>query len=96
MTIGNEVMASLRAKRREPKPTIAVYQSPIVRENRYVRFPTPTERDLDRAYPRWSGEWGYKVKRVTNSLEPHPGIAVDRAFLEDLIQQGWTVTVLSK
>ena len=44
----------------------------------------------------WTGPWGYVVKRVTNSTAIRPGFLLTRKAVDDLIREGWTVTVRSK
>jgi hypothetical protein len=43
---------------------------------------------------KWEGEWGFLIKRVTNSLEFRPGTAISKTEAAALIQDGWTLTVL--
>jgi hypothetical protein len=44
---------------------------------------------------QWLGEWGYRITRVTNSVDYRPGFALSKAQVRALIDDGWTVSVLS-
>jgi hypothetical protein len=45
---------------------------------------------------KWTGPWGYIVARVTNSTEYRPGWLLTKAKVDALINDGWTVAVLSR
>jgi hypothetical protein len=75
------------------KKSMAVRPSPIVMDGEKVRFPT---RDETIHTMEWHGFWGYRITRVTNSVEYRPGLALTKKQVEELINSDWTVTVLSK
>jgi hypothetical protein len=79
------------------KRSLAVHPCPIIIDGARIRFPTHAERYSDgNLSAEWTGFWGYRISRVTNSVELHPGIALTKSRVEELINDGWTVTVLSK
>jgi hypothetical protein len=84
------------------KRSMAVRPSPIVvQPNGFARLPTNSERyDYDhrgnKRYKEWTGEWGYLISRVTNSTEYRPGFVLTRDQVNKLINDDWTVSVLSK
>jgi hypothetical protein len=76
---------------------MSVHPAPIIIDGSKIRFPTEKERYPDgvRTY-EWTGFWGYRISRVTNSVEYRPGLALSKSEVEELINAGWTVSVLSK
>jgi hypothetical protein len=80
------------------KRSMAVRPSPIVMDGTRVRFPTDEERPVDHYGIRaeWHGFWGYRITRVTNSVDYRPGLALTKMDVQKLIADGWTVSVLSK
>ena len=81
---------------------MSVHPSPIIVEGGRARLPDHKERKLIELGPNmfeeaaWDGEWGYRITRVTNSVDYRPGFYLTRNDIEGLIGVGWTVTVLSK
>lgn len=45
---------------------------------------------------KWTGPWGYVITRVTNSTDYRPGWLLNKTQVDDLIVQGWTVSVRSR
>jgi len=89
------------------KRSMAVRPHPVVLVNAaHARFPSSTERGAvwdekfksfmwPRGEPEWRGAWGYRITRVTNSVEFRPGMALSKVQVQKLIDDGWTVSVLS-
>jgi hypothetical protein len=76
------------------KRSMSVRPSPIMSEIE-PRFPSREDPRwvLDEG---WKGPWGYVITRVTNSTDYRPGLHLSRARVNELIEAGWTVSVLSK
>jgi very-short-patch-repair endonuclease len=80
---------------KEIKRSMAVYPSPIVMESDgSARHPTAREHEARRLKGGWTGEQGYTITRVTNSVEYDPGEALTKMHVQKLIDDNWTVTVL--
>ena len=80
------------------KRSMAVHPHPIVYEDSgRARYPTAEERGVREwgEEPPWHGAWGYRITRVTNSTEYRPGLPLTKADVDHLIEEGWTVSVLS-
>jgi hypothetical protein len=83
------------------KQSMSVHPAPIVVENGRLRHPKDGERRYANGFASdlwepWPGEWGYRITRVTNSVDYRPGFLLNKPQVQSLIDQGWTVTVLSK
>ena len=80
------------------KRSMAVYPSPVVMVGDEARLPSREEysrSNWDGRYESWKGDYGYNITRVTNSVDFRPGEALSKKHIAWLIEQGWTVTVLS-
>lgn len=78
------------------KRSMAVHPAPIVLDGERVREPTPKELYLKHGGEHeWSGEWGYRITRVTNSVDFHPGWVISKDHVRALIEDGWTISVLT-
>ena len=82
------------------KRSMAVHPAPIVMEGGRPRHPHLHERKIDHKHEEgfapWTGLWGYRISRVTNSVVYRPGFLLMAKDVEKLIEDGWTVSVLSK
>ncbi len=80
------------------KRSMSVRPAPIVVIGNFVRHPENGERKLDRNgdWEPWTGQWGYRITRVTNSVDYRPGFLLTKPRVQSLIDEGWTVSVLSK
>ena len=89
------------------KRSLFARPSPIVVEGSKVRLPREHEwkyeeitdysgRKMQGNLKPWDGEWGYRVLRVTNSTAIRPGYCLTKNQVDNLIEEGWTVTVRSK
>ncbi len=78
-----------------PKRSMSLTPNPIVvLESGLVRFAdwgTEWKPDVP-----WGGEWGYTIRRVTNDISYRPGDPMTKEQLKNLIEEGWTVTVLER
>jgi hypothetical protein len=82
------------------KRSMSVRPSPIV-EKDCARSPSRKDKrwgdydDYGDGY-NWCGPWGYVITRVTNSTEYRPGLHLTIKQVNELIEIGWTVSILSK
>jgi hypothetical protein len=80
------------------KRSMAVYPSPVVMTGEVARLPSREDysrSNWDGRYESWKGDYGYNITRVTNSVDYRPGEALSKNHIAALIDDGWTVTVLS-
>lgn len=83
------------------KRSLTLRASPIHEDGiSFAHYPSDSDRrwtQVDTYSPwKWTGPWGYIVARVTNSTSIRPGFYLTRGKVDELIEEGWTVTVLSK
>lgn len=88
------------------KRSLTLRPSPIYEDGiSFAHYPSENDRRWEQPNPnvypysyfkKWTGCWGYVIARVTNSTAIRPGMYVTRAKVDELIEEGWTVTVLSK
>ena len=81
--------------REKIKRSMAVYPSPIVFVDGTVQVPEGHGLYVKTKQGKWTGEWGYRITRVTNSIEYDPGAVLAKEHIQRLIEDGWTVTVLT-
>lgn len=77
---------------------MAVYPCPMIVEQTGGEMRAPRDQEMYRRTDlagKWTGEWGYRITRVTNSVEFHPGTVMSKEHIQALINDDWTVTVLT-
>jgi hypothetical protein len=84
------------------KRSMSVYPHPIVeKSDGSSRFPTFEEnpfvydQETGLSKQQWQGQWGYKIKRVTNSVDYRPGLPLSKTQVKKLIEDDWTISVLT-
>lgn len=74
---------------------MSLHPAPVVMDNGNPRFPNDKELAMRNSGGRWKGDWGYRISRVTNSVDYSPDMPMCKDEIVKLIEAGWTVTVLS-